>query len=45
VSVDVGDGGGKGILVLKMLEKDRKLCPLHAEAAPVELVVNAGEHV
>jgi len=45
VSVDVGDGGGEGILVLEMLEKEGELCPLHAEAAPVELVANAGEHV
>jgi hypothetical protein len=43
VSVDIGDGGGKGILVLKMLEEEGELRPLHAEAAPIELVVNTGE--
>ena len=44
-SVDVGDGGGEGILVLEMSEKDRELHPLHAEAAPIKLVMNAGEHI
>ena len=39
-SVDVGDGGGKGIPVLEMLEEERELCPLHAEAASVELVAD-----
>jgi hypothetical protein len=42
-SVDVGDGGGEGILVLEMSEEDGELCPLHAEVAPIELVANAGE--
>ena len=44
-SVDVGDGGGEGILVLEMSEEDRELCPLHAEVAPIELVVDGGERV
>ena len=42
-SVDVGDGGGEGIPVLDMLEEDGELCPLHAEVAPIELVMNRGE--
>jgi hypothetical protein len=44
-SVDIGDGGGEGILVLEMSEEDGELCPLHAEAAPVELVANAGKRI
>ena len=43
--VDIGDRGGKGILVLEMLEEDGELRPLHAEAAPIKLVTNGGEHV
>jgi hypothetical protein len=39
-SVDVGDGGGEGILVLEMSEEDGELCPLHVEVAPIELVVD-----
>jgi len=39
------DGGGKGILVLKMLEEEGELCPLYVEVAPIKLVVNGGEHV
>ena len=42
-SVDIGDGGGEGILVLEMSEEDRELHPLHAEAAPIELVMDAGK--
>ena len=42
-SVDVGDRGGEGILVLKMSEEEGELRPLHAEAASVKLVVDAGE--
>jgi len=45
VSVDVGDRGGEGILVLEMLEEEGELRPLHAEAAPIELVADAGKHV
>ena len=44
-SVDVGDGGGEGILVLKMSEEDGELCPLHAEAASIELIVGRGKGV
>jgi hypothetical protein len=44
-SVDIGNGGGEGIPALNMLEKDGELCPLHAEAAPIELVVNGGERI
>jgi len=43
--VDVGNEGGEAIPVLEMSEEDRELRPLHAEAAPVELVVDAGKHV
>jgi hypothetical protein len=43
--VDVGDGGGKGILVLEMLEEERELCPLHAEVAPIDVVANGGERI
>jgi hypothetical protein len=42
-SVDVGNGGGKGIPVLEMSEEDGELCPLHAEVAPIRLVANGGE--
>jgi len=42
-SVDVGDRGGEGIPVLEMSEEEGELCPLHVEAAPVELVVDAGK--
>jgi hypothetical protein len=45
VSVDVGDGGGEGILVLEMSEEDRELCPLHVEAASIELIVGRGKGV
>jgi len=44
-SVDVGDRGGEGIPVLKMLEEKGELCPLHVEAAPVKLVIDAGERI
>jgi hypothetical protein len=44
-SVDVGDRGGKGIPVLKMSKEDGELHPLHAEVAPVELVVNRGKGI
>jgi hypothetical protein len=40
VLVDVGNRGGKGILVLEMLEEDRELCPLYVEAAPIEAIAN-----
>jgi hypothetical protein len=43
-SVDVGNGGGEGIPVLEMLEEG-ELHPLHAEAAPVELVADAGKRI
>jgi hypothetical protein len=43
--VNIGDGRGEGIPVLKMLEEEGELCPLHAETAPVELVADAGKHV
>jgi hypothetical protein len=42
-SVDVGDRGGEGIPVLEMLEEEGELRPLYAEAAPVKLVMDAGE--
>jgi hypothetical protein len=42
-SVDVGDRGGKGIPVLEMSEEDGELHPLHAEVAPIKLVVDAGK--
>jgi hypothetical protein len=45
VSVDVGDGGGEGNPVLKMLEEEGELRPLHAEVAPVELVAGTGERI
>jgi hypothetical protein len=45
VSVEVGDRGGEGIPVLEMLEEEGELRPLHAEVAPLELVVNAGKHI
>jgi hypothetical protein len=43
--VEVGDGGGEGILVLEVSEENGELCPLHAEAAPIELVVNTGKRI
>jgi hypothetical protein len=45
VSVDIGDGGGEGIPVLEMSEEEGELHPLHVEVAPIELVMNAGEHI
>jgi hypothetical protein len=45
VLVDVGNGGGEGIPVLEMLEMEGELCPLHVEAAPIELVADAGKRV
>jgi len=45
VSVDISNRGGKGIPVLKMSEEEGELCPLHAEAAPIELVVNGGKGI
>jgi hypothetical protein len=35
--------GVKEFLSLEMSEEDGELCPLHMEAAPIELVVNGGE--
>jgi hypothetical protein len=43
--VNVGDGGGEGILVLEMSEEEGELCPLHAEVAPIELVMDRGKGV
>ena len=43
--VDIGDGGGEGIPVLKMSEEDGELCPLHVEVAPIKLVVNASKRI
>jgi len=42
-SVDVGGRGGEGIPVLEMLEEEGELCPLHAEMAPIKLVMDAGK--
>jgi hypothetical protein len=44
-SLDVGDGGGEGNLVLEMMEEEGELSPLHAEATPLELVANAGNRI
>jgi hypothetical protein len=44
-SVEVGNRGGEGIPVLKMSEEEGELRPLHAEAAPVELIADAGERI
>jgi hypothetical protein len=38
--VEVGNGGGVTIAVLKMMEERGELCPLHAEAAPIEVVAD-----
>jgi len=43
-SVDVGNRGGEGIPVLKMLEEG-ELHPLHVETAPIELVADAGKRI
>ena len=43
--VEVGDGGGEGIPVLKMLEEEGELCPLHAETAALKLVADTGERI
>ena len=44
-SLDVGDGGGKGIPVLEMMEEEGELSPFHAEATPLELVVDTSDRI
>jgi hypothetical protein len=43
--VEVGDGGGVTIAVLKMMEEHGELCPLHAEVAPVEVIADGRERI